>query len=185
MRVKLAPAVAIRLVVTNLVLGREPLYGLGEWAARCDPAQCRGVLHRREPGRGGVPRPQRLRIARAPNPHVAFGDGPHFCLGAHLARLQMQALFAEVHARTAEISYAGGPAYPRSTFQRGVSGCPCAAGAGVVDREHGLLTVTAESGAPASSGWSGVVTGRDLQHRGRRGASDVPQGPRAPGPGWV
>src|SRR5450756_1392532 len=38
-RVKLAPAVAIRLVITNLVLGREPLYGLGEWAARCDPAQ--------------------------------------------------------------------------------------------------------------------------------------------------
>ena len=35
-RVKLAPAVAIRLVVTNLVLGREPLYGLGEWAARYD-----------------------------------------------------------------------------------------------------------------------------------------------------
>jgi transposase len=37
-RVKLAPAVAIGLVVTNLVLGREPLYGLGEWAARYDPA---------------------------------------------------------------------------------------------------------------------------------------------------
>lgn len=37
-RVKLAPAAAIRLVITNLVLGREPLYGLGEWAARHDPA---------------------------------------------------------------------------------------------------------------------------------------------------
>ena len=37
-RLKVAPAVAIRLVVTNLVLGREPLYGLGEWAARYDPA---------------------------------------------------------------------------------------------------------------------------------------------------
>src|SRR5664280_1430092 len=37
-RAQLAPAVAIRLVVTNLVLGREPLYGLGEWAARYDPA---------------------------------------------------------------------------------------------------------------------------------------------------
>ncbi len=37
-RIKLAPAVAIRLVITNLVLGREPLYGLGEWAARYDPA---------------------------------------------------------------------------------------------------------------------------------------------------
>ena len=37
-RLKMAPAVAIRLVVTNLVLGREPLYGLGEWAGRHDPA---------------------------------------------------------------------------------------------------------------------------------------------------
>ena len=37
-RTKLAPASAIRLVITNLVLGREPLYALGEWAARYDPA---------------------------------------------------------------------------------------------------------------------------------------------------
>lgn len=37
-RTKLAPAAAIRLVITNLVLGREPLYALGEWAARFDPA---------------------------------------------------------------------------------------------------------------------------------------------------
>lgn len=36
-RLKLAPAVAIRLVITNLALGREPLYGLGEWAAAFDP----------------------------------------------------------------------------------------------------------------------------------------------------
>lgn len=36
-RLKLAPAVAIRLVITNLVLGRAPLYGLGEWAAAFDP----------------------------------------------------------------------------------------------------------------------------------------------------
>ena len=92
------------------------------------------------------PDPNAFELSRAPNPHLAFGHGPHFCLGAHLARLQMQALFAEVLARTAEISYAGGPAYLRSTFQRGVSGCPCA-GAGVVDREHGLLTVTAGIGS--------------------------------------
>ena len=37
-RAKLAPAVLIRVIVTNLVLGREPLYGLGEWAARFEPA---------------------------------------------------------------------------------------------------------------------------------------------------
>lgn len=36
-RVKLAPASAVRLVVANLVLGREPLYGLGEWAAPYAP----------------------------------------------------------------------------------------------------------------------------------------------------
>lgn len=37
-RTKLAPAAAIRLVISNLVLGREPLYALGEWAAGYDPA---------------------------------------------------------------------------------------------------------------------------------------------------
>ncbi|HEX7266023.1 MAG TPA: IS1634 family transposase, partial [Streptosporangiaceae bacterium] len=38
-RVRLAPATAVRLVVTNLLLGRRPLYGLGEWAARFAPGQ--------------------------------------------------------------------------------------------------------------------------------------------------
>ncbi len=37
-RVKVTPSTAIRLVVTNLVLGREPLYGLGEWTSHYDPA---------------------------------------------------------------------------------------------------------------------------------------------------
>ncbi len=37
-RTKLAPAAAIQLVISNLVLGREPLYALGEWAGRYDPA---------------------------------------------------------------------------------------------------------------------------------------------------
>ena len=37
-RAKPAPAVLIRVIVTNLVLGREPLYGLGEWAAAFEPA---------------------------------------------------------------------------------------------------------------------------------------------------
>jgi hypothetical protein len=37
--VRLAPATAVRLVVTNLLLGRQPLYGLGEWAARFAPGQ--------------------------------------------------------------------------------------------------------------------------------------------------
>ena len=36
-RARLSPAVAVRLVITNLLVGRQPLYGLGEWADRFDP----------------------------------------------------------------------------------------------------------------------------------------------------
>jgi len=38
------------------------------------------------------PDPGRLDLERDPNPHVAFGVGPHFCLGAHLARLEMASM---------------------------------------------------------------------------------------------
>ncbi|MFH8472088.1 cytochrome P450 [Streptomyces sp. NPDC018000] len=41
------------------------------------------------------PDPFTLDVARTPNPHVSFGDGPHVCLGAHFARLQLRALYAE------------------------------------------------------------------------------------------
>jgi cytochrome P450 len=61
---------------------------------------------------------------RQPNPHLTFGHGPHFCLGAHLARVQMKALFTELLSRTSAIEYAGQPTYLRSTFQRGVKHLP-------------------------------------------------------------
>ncbi|MFF1376223.1 cytochrome P450 [Streptomyces sp. NPDC058308] len=40
--------------------------------------------------------PHRLDLSRSPNPHVAFGDGPHVCLGAHFARLQLRVFYEEV-----------------------------------------------------------------------------------------
>ncbi|MEU3827441.1 cytochrome P450 [Streptomyces sp. SID161] len=40
--------------------------------------------------------PDRLDLTRSPNPHVSFGDGPHVCLGAHFARLQLRLLYEEV-----------------------------------------------------------------------------------------
>jgi cytochrome P450 len=68
--------------------------------------------------------PDRFDLRRQPNPHLVFGHGPHFCLGAHLARVQVRALFEEVLARTSALSYAGQPSYLRSNFQRGVKQLP-------------------------------------------------------------
>jgi len=69
-------------------------------------------------------------IRRHPNPHLVFGHGPHFCLGAHLARTQMTALLREVLARTTTLRYAGEPTFLRSNFQRGVKRLPIAWSAG-------------------------------------------------------
>jgi cytochrome P450 len=68
--------------------------------------------------------PDEFDPTRQPNLHLAFGHGPHFCLGAHLARVQMKALFAELLTRTSVIGYAGQSTYLRSTFQRGVKHLP-------------------------------------------------------------
>ena len=68
----------------------------------------------------------RFDVRRHPNPHLVFGHGPHFCLGAHLARTQMAALLREVLARTSTLRYAGEPSFLRSNFQRGVKRLPIA-----------------------------------------------------------
>jgi cytochrome P450 len=69
-------------------------------------------------------RPDAFDIDRHPNPHLVFGHGPHFCLGAHLARTQVRALFTELLTRTSWLEAAGEPAYLRSNFQRGVKRLP-------------------------------------------------------------
>jgi cytochrome P450 family 142 subfamily A polypeptide 1 len=50
--------------------------------------------------------PDVLDIRRRPNPHLAFGFGPHFCLGASLARLELRAMFREVIARLPDLELA-------------------------------------------------------------------------------
>jgi cytochrome P450 len=58
--------------------------------------------------------PQRFDVARDPNPHVSFGFGEHFCLGAALGRLEARVFFEELFARFAKVELAGEPARMRS-----------------------------------------------------------------------
>ncbi|MTE00117.1 cytochrome P450 [Paracoccus sp. YIM 132242] len=53
------------------------------------------------------PEPDRFDVARRPNLHLAFGAGPHVCLGNTLARLNMEVLFSRLLARTRRIEAAG------------------------------------------------------------------------------
>jgi cytochrome P450 len=68
--------------------------------------------------------PTRFDIAREPNPHLSFGYGPHFCLGAQLAVAQMRAIFLELTQRFESIEAIAPPTFLRSNFQRGVKSLP-------------------------------------------------------------
>jgi cytochrome P450 len=63
--------------------------------------------------------PDVFRVDRDPNPQTAFGNGVHLCLGLHLARMELRALFAELLPRIADIELAG---EPRNTVANFVSG---------------------------------------------------------------
>lgn len=68
--------------------------------------------------------PLRFDITRTPNQHVAFGDGPHVCLGSHFARLQLRALYGELLWRLPEIEPAGPPDRLVSNFIHGIKHLP-------------------------------------------------------------
>jgi cytochrome P450 len=71
------------------------------------------------------PDPDRFDITRSPNPHVGFGGpGPHFCLGAHLARLEIATVLRELLTRAPGIR-AGEPEYLLSNFSNGIKRLPC------------------------------------------------------------
>ncbi|MEU7118540.1 cytochrome P450 [Streptomyces zaomyceticus] len=70
------------------------------------------------------PDPYRLDLGRTPNPHVSFGDGPHVCLGAHFARLQLRVLHEEVRGACAGLELAGPPRRLVSNFINGVKSLP-------------------------------------------------------------
>ena len=70
------------------------------------------------------PDPDRFDIARRPNDHLAFGIGPHFCLGANLARLEIRVMFEELLRRLPDVDLAGPPERLRSYFINGIKRMP-------------------------------------------------------------
>jgi cholest-4-en-3-one 26-monooxygenase len=68
--------------------------------------------------------PECFRIDRRPNPHIGFGIGEHFCLGANLARLELRAIFRELAGRLEEVELAGSFERMRSSLLGGVKRMP-------------------------------------------------------------
>ncbi|MET8087568.1 cytochrome P450 [Micromonospora sp. NPDC005237] len=68
--------------------------------------------------------PDRLDLARDPNPHLAFGIGPHFCLGAHLARLEMAAFLTAIRPHLGRLRLTGPVRRMRTNFMNAVTAMP-------------------------------------------------------------
>jgi len=69
--------------------------------------------------------PYTFDITRSPNPHVAFGGGgPHYCLGANLARMELRLILTELLTRITDLQLAGEPERLVSNFIGGIKHLP-------------------------------------------------------------
>jgi cytochrome P450 len=69
--------------------------------------------------------PEVFDVGRDPNPHVGFGaKGPHFCLGAHLARREIAVTFEELFRQLPDLEVIGEPDRLRSSFVNGLKRLP-------------------------------------------------------------
>ena len=120
--------------------------GPHRWCRSCGPPPGRSELGGRSLGEGepvlmlyasanrdesvfGADRRPVRRRARDPNPHVAFGFGPHFCIGAVLARLEGRVLLEELLARFGSVELAGPVVRTASPVIAGVRSAPMVFGA--------------------------------------------------------
>lgn len=66
-------------------------------------------------------------VTRDPNPHISFGWGPHLCLGASLARLELKSIYTEMFNRLDDFAFADAdftPEYGHASFVRGMKSLP-------------------------------------------------------------
>jgi cholest-4-en-3-one 26-monooxygenase len=66
------------------------------------------------------PDPLAFDLTRQPNRHLALATGPHLCLGAHIARLELRVLFEELLTQTTSLELVGPVEYARDGYVRGV-----------------------------------------------------------------
>src|SRR5262245_46130020 len=77
--------------------------------------------------------PYRFDVQRTPNEHVGFGGpGPHFCLGAHLARREITVMFRQLLSRVPDLEITGEPVPLKSFLINGIKRMPCEFSAGGV-----------------------------------------------------
>jgi len=69
--------------------------------------------------------PYQFDVRRDPNDHVGFGGGPHFCLGANLARREITVMFREIFRRLPDLEITGEPERLFSAFIHGIKHMPC------------------------------------------------------------
>ena len=70
------------------------------------------------------PAPDALDITRDPNPHLAFGAGAYYCLGTHLARLEMQIALDALVRRMPKLRLTGEPDWRPTWMMRGLRHMP-------------------------------------------------------------
>lgn len=68
--------------------------------------------------------PMKFDVTRDPNPHIAFGFGAHFCLGAHLARLETKVVLEQLVARVKSMRLVSPESYVWSSFINGIKHLP-------------------------------------------------------------
>jgi methyl-branched lipid omega-hydroxylase len=69
--------------------------------------------------------PHRFDLSRDPNPHLGYGGlGPHYCLGAHLARAEIRAIFQAIFTRMPDLEVTGDPQWLRSSAINGIMHLP-------------------------------------------------------------
>jgi cytochrome P450 len=89
-----------------IILTARVLHADVEFGGKLIPANTRvwGMLAAANRDPAVFPDPDRFDVTRDPNPHLAFGGGPHYCLGAHLARVEAQVAIGELVRRLDDLA---------------------------------------------------------------------------------